>query len=169
MDRGIQADATAYFGNISVAAPYGTEVFYFRLVIDLRRFHDNFDIIAIIMVRNNLVESIFKFSDGQNARLFAIAANGGIDAVNASRMFPEIRLIENRLVVYEDSVIYQQAPPSSLQLPTVLDFDLIFITGGSINYIDIPFAVGRVIINPLYPGISFKFLAFYSLDSTLML
>ena len=82
------------------------------------------------MVRNNLVESILKFSDGQNQRTFAIAAQGGIDAVNASRMFPEIRLIENRLVVYEESVIYLQASPSTLSLPTTLDFDLNLIVVG---------------------------------------
>ena len=156
LDHGIQADATAYFGNISIAAPYGTEIFRLRIVIDLSRFHDDLDVIVIIMVRNNLVESIFKFSDGQNFRLFAIDTQGGIDAVNASRVFPEITLIENRLVVYEDSVIYQETPPSSLQLPTVLDFDLNFIAVGR-NYIDIqevlPFAVGRVILNPPTPGI----------------
>ena len=155
LDHGIQADATAYFGNISVAAPYCTEVFRFRLVIDLSSFHDDLDVIAIIMVRNNLVESIFKFSDGQNFRLFAIGTQGGIDAVNASQEFPEIRLIENRLVVYENSVIYQATPPSSLELPTVLDFDLNFIAVGR-NHIDIeqllPFAVGTVTLNLPPPG-----------------
>ena len=156
MGHGIQADATAYFGNISVAAPFGTEVFRFRIVIDLSSFHDDLDVIVIIMVRNRLVESIFKFSDGQNFRLFAVGTHGGIDAVNASQVFPEIRLIENRLVIYEDYVIFQETPPSSLDLPTVLDFDLNFIAVGR-NYNDIqqvlPLAVGTVILNPLPPGI----------------
>ena len=107
------------------------------------------------MFRNNLVESIFRFSDGRNFRVFEVGTQGGIDAVNASQVFPEIRLIENRLVVYEDFVIYQETPPSSLELPTVLDFDLNFIAVGR-NYIDVqqllPFAVGTVILNPPPPG-----------------
>ena len=82
------------------------------------------------MVRNNLVESIFKFNGGQNTKTFGIGLQGGIDAVNASRVFPEIRLIENRLVVLEDHVIYQEAPPASVQPPTTLDFDLNFIVFG---------------------------------------
>lgn len=155
MNQGIQADATAYFGNISAGAPFGTEVFRFRLVIDLSRFHDDLYVIVIFMGQNNLVLPIFKFSDGQNFRQFLIAAQGGIDAVNASRVFPEIRLVENRLVVYEDSVIYQQLPPSFLELPTTLDIELHFIAVGR-SYNDIqqlsPFAIGRVTLNPLPPG-----------------
>ena len=126
-------------------------VFRFRIVIDLSRFNDDLDAIVIIMVRNNLVESILKFSDGQNQRTFAIAAQGGIDAVNASRMFPEIRLIENRLVVYEESVIYLQAPPSTLSLPTTLDFDLnLIVVGQNSQNIQesLPFAVGTVALIP---------------------
>ena len=110
------------------------------------------------MVRSNLVERIFKFSDGQNQRIFAIAAQGGIDAVNASRVFPEIRLIENRLVVYEESVIYQEAPPPQLQLPTVLDFDLnLIVVGRELQHIQefFPFAVGRVALRTLPPGIAY--------------
>ena len=156
LDQGIQADATAYFSNISAAAPFGTEVFRFRLVIDLSRFHDDLLRIAISMNSNNIVHSIFKFSDGQNYRVFLIGVHGGIDAVNASRVFPEIRLIENRLVVYEDYVIYHEIPPPSLRLPAVLDFGLNFIAVGR-SYIDIvkllPFAVAMVTINPLPPGI----------------
>ncbi len=155
LDQGIQADATAYFGNISAAAPFGTEVFRFRLVIDLSHFHDDLDVIAIFVNENNLVESIFRLSDGQNFRVFLIADQGGIDRVNASRVYPEIRLIENRLVVYEDSVIYQEIPPASLELPTVLDIELHFIAVGR-SYIDIqqlsPFAIGRVALTPLSPG-----------------
>lgn len=154
LGNGIQADATAYFGNISIAA-FGTEVFRFRIVIDLSRFHDDLEAIVIIMVRNNLVESIFKFSDGQNQRTFAIGVHGDIDAVNVSSLYPEIRLIENRLVVYEDQIIYQEPPPPFVELPAVLDFNLNFIAVGR-NSIDIhqllPFAVGTVILNPLPPG-----------------
>ena len=144
-----------YFGNISAGAPFGTEVFRFRLVIDLTQFHDDLYVIVISTNQNNLVESIFRISDGQTFRVFPIAAQGGIDVVNASRVFPEIRLIENRLVVYEDSVIYQQLPPSFLELPTTLDIELHFIAVGR-SYIDIqqlsPFAIGRVTLNPLPPG-----------------
>ena len=131
-------------------APLGTEVFRFRIVIDLRRFNDDLDAIVIIMVRNNLVESIFKFSDGQNTRTFGIGAAGGIDAVNASRVFPELTLIENRLVVYTDRIIYQQAPPSSLQIPTTLDFDLSLIVIGrnSLNIQQVNFAIGTVALIP---------------------
>ena len=154
-DQGIQADATAYFGNISAGAPFGTEVFRFRLVIDLSRFHDDLVGIAIFMNQNNLVLSIFKFSDDQNFRQFLIAAQGGIDVVNASRVFPEIRLIENRLVVYEDSVIFQEIPSSFVELPTTLEIELHFIAVGR-DYIDVqqlsPFAIGRVTLNPLPSG-----------------
>ena len=151
MDRGIQADATAYFGSVLTNDTFGTEVFRFRIVIDPSRFGNDLDAIIVIMVRNNLVQTIFKLSDGQNQRTFAIAANEGIDAVNASRVFPEIRLIENRLVVFEDFVIYQQAPPSTLQLPTTLDFDLNLIVvgqGSAIIQELLPFAEGRVAIIP---------------------
>ena len=102
------------------------------------------------MNRNNLVESIFKFSDDQNQRTFQIALNGGIDAVNASRVFPEIRLIENRLVVFEDSVIYFQAPPSTLELPVTLNFDLnvIVLGAGGTFQEHSPFALGYVYLSP---------------------
>ena len=130
MDRGIQADATAYFGTVRTNDTFGKEMFRFRIVIDLHIFSNDLDAIVTIMVRNNLVESIFKFSDGQNQRTFAIAAQGGIDAVNESRVFPEIRLIENRLVVFEDYIIYQAALPPGFQVPFVLDFDLNLIVVG---------------------------------------
>ena len=71
--------------------------------------------------------------------------------MNASRVYPEIRLIENRLVVFEDFVIYQQVPPSTLQLPTTLDFDLNLIVvgqGSAIIQELLPFAVGRVALIP---------------------
>ena len=156
MDRGIQADATAYFGTVRTNDTFGKEVFRFRIVIDLSRFDNDLNALVIIMVRSNQVERIFKFSDGQNQRTFAIAAQGGIDAVNASRVFPEIRLIENRLVVFEDYVIYQAAPPPGLQVPFVLNFDLnlIVIGRGSVNIQEfLPFAVGTVALT-LPPGMA---------------
>ena len=155
MDRGIQADATAYFGRVLTNASFGTEVFRFRIVIDLSRFNNDLDAIVTIMVRNNLVETIFKFSDGRNTRTFGIASQGGIDTVNASRVFPEIRLIENRLVVFEDYIIYQQAPPSTLEQPTTLDFDLNIIVvgrGSAIIQELLPFAEGIVDLIPPPPG-----------------
>ena len=100
------------------------------------------------MNRNNLVQSIFKFSDGEDQRTFRIGDHGGIDAANASRVFPEIRLIENRLVVYEDSVIYAETPPSSLDLPTTLDFDLNTIVAGNGPAEQLNFALGTVALLP---------------------
>ena len=159
MDRGVQADATAYVGSVLTNATIGMKVFRFRIVVDLSRFNNDLSAIIITMVSNNLVLAIFKFSDGQNERTFTIAAQGGIDAVNASRVFPEIRLIENRQVVFEDFVIYQQAPPSALQLPTTLDFDLnliIFGQGNAIVQEFPPFAEGMVALIP--PPGSYKYL-----------
>ena len=146
-----------YFGTVLASDPIGTEVFRFRIVIDLNAYNNDLDAIVIILIRNNLVESIFKFSDGQNTRTFGIGLQGGIDAVNASRVFPEIRLIENRLVVFEDSVIYQQAPPSTLDLPANLDFELyLIVVGGDSTIIRelLPFAVGTV---ALIPSIIFQY------------
>ena len=150
----VQADATAYFGRVLTNATFGTQVFRFRIVIDLSDFDNDLDFIVLIMVQNNLVERIFKFSDGTNQRTFQIGSNGGIDAVNASRVFPEIRLIEammNRFVILEDYVIYQAAPPSDLTLPTRLSFDLNLIVVGlnpSLIQERLPFAVGTVALIP---------------------
>ena len=123
-DFSIHGDATAYYGSIPVNATLGTEIFQFRIVINLNRFQNDLGAIAIIVVRNRLVESVFGFSGGQNYRVFDIAAQGGIDSDNVSSLFPEITIIENRLVVYEDYVIYQQPPPPFIELPVVFDFDL---------------------------------------------
>ena len=148
-DRGVQPDATAYFGSIITTSPIGTEVFPFRIVIDLSRFNNELNAIIMILNRNNLVETIFRFSDGEAQRTFQFAEHGGIDAVNASHVFPEIRLIENRLVVYEDSIIYNQAPPSTLELPTTLDFDLSVIVVGPSNFLQLNnFALGTVALLP---------------------
>ena len=95
-----------------------------------------------------------RFSDGTNQRTFQIAANGGIDVVNASRVFPEISLIEvmmNRFVVLEDYVIYQAAPSSDLELPATLSFDLNLIVDGqnqSLLQEQLPFATGTVSLIP---------------------
>ena len=144
-DRGVQPDATAYFGSILIDSTIGTEVFPFRIVIDLSRFNNELNAIIIILNRNNLVETVFKFSDGEDQRTFQFTEHGGIDAVNASGVFPEIRLIDNRLVVYEDRVIYNQAPPTSFELPTTLDFDLSTIVVGPNNFEQLNnFALGTV-------------------------
>ena len=119
----IQADATAYFGSVLTNSTLGTEVFRFRIIIDLSRFDNDLGAVLTVMNRNNLVTSIFKFSDGTNQRTFTFV--NGIVAANASGTLPsEFRLLENRLIVFEDFIIYHQIPPSSLQLPTTLDFDL---------------------------------------------
>ena len=101
------------------------------------------------MNRNNLVDSIFKFSNGQNQRTFTFY--DGIIAANASGKLPsEIRLLENRWVVFEDFIIYYQAPPPSLDLPTTLDFDMSIVAIGidpSNNQV-VTFAVGIVNLIP---------------------
>ena len=144
----IQADATAYFGSVLTNSTPGTEVFHFRIVIDLSRFGDDLSGIVTIMNRNNLVDSIFRFSDLSNQRTFTFGS--GIDAANASGRFPEIRLLQNRLVVFEDFIIYQQAPPPSLNLPTTLDFDMsvLVVAPDQENTQSLRFAVGAVDLIP---------------------
>ena len=151
LENGIQADATAYFGTILTNSTPGTEVFQFRIIIDLSRFDNDLSAIVTIMNRNNLVESIFRFSDGQNTRTFVF--NYGVVAANASGILPpEVSLLQNRLVyvLLEDFVIYQRAPPPSLSLPATLDFDLSIIVVGTdpINSQSIRFAVGTVTLIP---------------------
>ena len=148
-ENGIQADATVYFGRIVTNATIGTVVFSFRIVIDLGRFGDDLNAILTIMNRNNLVESIFKFSDGTNQRTFTFA--NGVVAANASgRLPPQFRFLENGLVVFEDFVIYQQAPPPSFELPTTLDFDMsiLAIVPDPRNTQSVRFAVGTVSLIP---------------------
>ena len=154
--QGAQANATAYFGSIQTDAPLGSFVFGFRVVIDRNRFTNN-DLSAIIvnLVRNNRVQRIFKFSDGTTARQFLISLAGGIDAANASRTFPEIRLHDSRYIVYEDFIIYQEMPLPDDELPTTLDFDLSILVVGVVttDFIDLsPFAIGEVYLAPP-PGI----------------
>ena len=101
------------------------------------------------MNRNNLVDSIFKFGDSTNQRKFIFGS--GIVAANASGMLPpQFRLLENGLVLFEDFIIYQQAPPSSLQLPTTLDFDMniLAVSPDPINSQQVRFAVGTVDLIP---------------------
>ena len=150
LENGVQADATAYFGSVVTSDPFGTEVFRFRIVIDLSQFNNDLDAIVILMVRNTLVQSIFRLSDGQNQRTFFIRNRGGIRTVNESRVFPEITLIENGFVVYEDYIIYQEAPPSSVELPTTLDFvfNLIVVGENNFNSQQINFAIGTVYLTP---------------------
>lgn len=150
MESGVHADATAYFGTVLTTDPVGIEVFHFRVVIDLSRFDNDLSAVITVMNRNNLVESIFKFSNGENQRTFLF--DGGIVATNASdRLTPEFRLLENGLVVFEDFVIYQQAPPPSLNLPITLDFDMniVAVPFDPRNSQAIRFAVGIVTIRTL--------------------
>ena len=145
----VQADATTYFGSILTNATRGTIVFPFRIVIALSRYGGNLNATVTIMNRNNLVESIFKFSDGQNQRTFRF--NDGIIAANSSGTLPsEFRLLENGLVVFEDFVIYHQAPPPTLELPTTLDFDLSILALGHDPTTSQPvnFAIGTVALIP---------------------
>ena len=144
----IQADATAYFGSVLANSTLGTEVFRFRIVIDLSRFDNDLSAIITIMYRNSLVNSIFRFSDSTNQRTFTFG--NGVMAANASGRFPEIRLLESRLVVFEDFIIYRQAPPPSLDLPTTLDFDLaiLVVAPDPSNSQSVGFAVGMVDLIP---------------------
>ena len=151
----VEADATAYFGSIRTDEPFGTVVFPFRVVIDRNGFpNNNTNAMIVSLTRNALVQGIFRFSDGTTLRQFSIISRGGIDAVNASGSIPEIRLYNSRYAVYEDSVIYQQAPPSTLELPTTLDFDLNIIVVGDGNDAETltPNPIGTVFLEPP-PGI----------------
>ena len=107
------------------------------------------------MNRDSTVLSIFRFSDDQITRTFTF--NGGINAANASDVLPcEVRLLENGLVVFEDFVVYRQAPPDSLELPTILDFDLSIIVvgrGETNNTMQTDFAIGTVALIPPPPGV----------------
>ena len=106
------------------------------------------------MNRDNVVESTFRFSDNTRTRTFTFI--GGINAANASGMLPrEIRLLENGFAVLEDFIIYRQAPPESVELPTILDFDLsvIVVGPGQGNTIQTDFALGMVRLIPPPPGV----------------
>ena len=46
----VQADATAYFGSVLTNATFGTQVFQFRIVVDLSDFNNDLDFIVLIMV-----------------------------------------------------------------------------------------------------------------------
>ena len=157
---GVQANATAYFGNVHVNAENGTVIFRFRVLIDLRHFNNNIDFINVELVQNNFAERIFSFSNYRQQRNFSISDHGGVDAVNASNVFPELRLLQNRFLVYEDDVIYSYQDgfsSSSTQLPTTVDFDLnLFVSGQNSDNIEerIPFAVATVaLITDLSEGI----------------
>ena len=98
------------------------------MIINLGRFDNDLEYIDVTLVqRNYLSERIFSFSNYQQERRFSINKHGGIDAVNASNTFPEITLINNRTIIYEDFVIYSQDSNffiSSINLPSRVDIDL---------------------------------------------
>ena len=128
----------------------GTKIFPFRIVIDPSRYGGDIDAIITVINRDNLVAQTFRFSDDTLTRTFTFI--GGINAANASGQLPrELRVLENRLVILEDFVIYRQAPFSNLELPITLDFDLSVIVVGRVPgaTIQTDFAVGRVaLISP---------------------
>ena len=125
---GVEANATAYYGNVSVNAANGTVVFAFQLIINLGRFDNDLEYIDVTLVqRNYLSERIFSFSNYQQQQHFSINKHGGIDAVNASNIFPEITLFNNRIVIYEDVVIYSHENNFSVSitnLPSRVNIDL---------------------------------------------
>ena len=154
--NGIQADATAYFGRILTNAAIGTEVFRFRIIIDLTMFGGDLSTILTVLNRSFQVTSIFRFSGSEFTKSFTFD-NASIIAANASGMLPpEISLLENNFVVFEDSVIYNQRPLPDLELPAILDFDLtiVVIGGGDIPISqNVDFALGTVELIPPPPGI----------------
>ena len=152
-DFGIQGDATAYFGSIPINATLGTEIFRFRIVVNLSRIQNDLNLIAVVLTRNYVVNTVFGFKGGLNYRVIDIAGQGGIDSENVTRLFPEITVVENRLVVYEDYVIYQQLLPPFFALPVVFDFDLYFITvGRNFSVYQELIRIGRIMVT-LPPGI----------------
>ena len=75
--------------------------------------------------------------------------------MNASRLYPEIRLIDDRYIVYEDNITYQEAPPQTLELPATLSFELNLLVVGQVTteiQEQSPFAIGIVAINMLPPS-----------------
>ena len=157
LEQGFQADATTYFGTVHTTDPIGTVVFPIRIIIDLNNF-TNHDLTAIVvnLVQNNLVQRIFRFSDGTNARIFFV--EGGLFSGNASEQFPEISLIDNRFVAYEDNITYQEAPPSNFELPITLTFELNVLVVGQVTtevQEQSPFATGIVALGVFPPGISY--------------
>ena len=146
----IQANATAYFGSVLTNSTTGTKVFSFRIVIDLSRFNNDLISIITLLNRNNLVQSIFRFSNGRDGQTFTFS--DGIVAANASGVLPpEFRLLANKLIVFEDSVIYYQAPPPYyLVLPATLDFDLSILAVSLDTSLSetVRFAVGTVDLFP---------------------
>ena len=153
--NGVQADATAYFGRILTNATVGTPVFPFRIVIDPSTNGGDLDAIITVLNRDNQVARTFRFGDnGQTTRPFTFI--GGINAENAAGLLPpEIRVLENGLVVLEDSVIYT-SQDIGLTDPLILDFDLSIIVvgrgpGASTNQTN--FGIGRVALIPPSQGV----------------
>ena len=127
----------------------GTVIFSFRLTIDLRRFDNDLEFINVALIQNNFAERIlFSFSNYQQERHLSISKHGGIDAVNASNVFPEITLIENRIAVYEDYVIYtfEDDLLFDMELVTIeLDLNIDILGNNSENTEErTPFAVATV-------------------------
>ena len=109
------------------------------------------------MNRDNQVARTFRFGDnGQTVRTYTFI--GGINAENASGLLPhEIRVLDNGLVVLEDSVIYI-APDYIIEImdPDRLDFQLSVIVlgrgpGARTNQTD--FVVATVGLIPPPPGV----------------
>ena len=155
LPNGVQADATAYFGRILTNATVGTPVFPFRIIIDPSTYGGDLDAIITILNRDNQVARTFRFGDnGQTTRPFTFI--GGINAENAAGLLPpEIRVLENRLVVLEDSVIYTSQDLGSTD-PLILDFDLSIIVvgrgpGARTNQTN--FGIGRVALIPPSQGV----------------
>ena len=127
---GVQANATAYFGSVRTNAANGTAIFQFRVFIDFGYFNHDIQFINVTLIQNDFAEKIFTFSNHQHTRNFSI---GNHRVVNAAKVYPEIRLLQDRLLVYEDCVIYSYQdtfPMNSMKLQTTIDLDLNLIVLG---------------------------------------
>ena len=115
---GVQANATAYYGSVHVNATNGTIVFSFRSVIDLRQFDNGSGIIEVVLTQSNFTGTrLFSFSNYQQQRHFSISKHGGIN----------ITLITNRIVVYDDHIIYngyEHDTLSNVKLPSAVELHL---------------------------------------------
>ena len=107
LQNAYQANATQYFGALLSNSTMGTVVFRFRVFIDLFQFTNrDLAVIVVSLNENVIVNRLFKLSNGLNTKQIQLIDEGGVVAVNASGVFPEIRLLNSQYFIYDDSVIY---------------------------------------------------------------
>ena len=113
----------------------GTVVFHFRVYIDLFQFTNrDLAVIVVSLNENIIVNHIFRLSNGLNTKQISLVDEGGVVGVNASGVFPEIRLLNSQYVIYEDSIIYNGLPSDiEMNSTTQYGFDLTIIIVGVEN------------------------------------